>query len=86
MPGAEKGLVNYEKLLLMKCTKSIDDMGAPCVTPWIHDSSIHYTEYLVQGDWRWGHCGRGDKYRRMNGDPIIHMMRHGKLNQTHKGE
>jgi len=41
MPVAEKGSVNYEKKLLMKCTKSIDDMGAPCITPWIQDSIIH---------------------------------------------
>ena len=28
-------------MLLMKCTKRIDDMGAPCITPWIQDSIIH---------------------------------------------
>ena len=41
MHAAEKGSVNYEKMLLMKCTKSIDDMGAPCITPWIQESIIH---------------------------------------------
>ena len=41
MPAAEKGSVNYEKNVLMKCTKSIDDMVAPCITPWIQDSTIH---------------------------------------------
>ena len=49
MPAAEKGSVNYEKILLMKCTKSIDDMGAPCITPWIQDSIIHHTAVLSAG-------------------------------------
>ena len=40
MPAEEKGSVNYEKILLMKCTKSIDDMGTPWITPWIQDSII----------------------------------------------
>ena len=53
MPVAEKGSVNYEKILLVKCTKSIDDMGAPCITPWI--PSFIILQYSVQGDWRWGH-------------------------------
>ena len=29
----KRGLIDYEKILFMKCTKRIDDMGAPCVTP-----------------------------------------------------
>ena len=39
MPAAEaeKGSVNHEKILFMKCTKSMDDMGAPCITPSIQD-------------------------------------------------
>ena len=49
MPAAEKGTVNYEKEILMKCTKSIDDMGAPCITPWIQDSIIHHTAVLSAG-------------------------------------
>ena len=32
---------SLKKILLMKCTKSTDDMGAPCITPWIQDSIIH---------------------------------------------
>ena len=40
MPAVEKGSVNYEKILLVKCTKSIDDMGAPCITPWIHHAAV----------------------------------------------
>ena len=34
-------------------------MGAPCITPWIQDTII--PQYLVQGDWRWGHYGWGDE-------------------------
>ena len=41
--AAEKGSVNYEKILLMKCTKSINDMVAPCITHWIQNSIIHHT-------------------------------------------
>ena len=48
MPVAEKGSVNYE-ILLMNCTKSIDDMGAPCITPWFQDSIIHHTAVLSAG-------------------------------------
>ena len=29
MHAAEKSSVNYETILLIKCTKSIDDMGVP---------------------------------------------------------
>ena len=48
MPAAEKGSVNHEKILLMKC-KNIDDMGAPCITPWIQDPIIHHTAVLSEG-------------------------------------
>ena len=41
MPATEKGSVNYEKILFMKCTKRIDDMGVPCINPGIQDSIIH---------------------------------------------
>ena len=38
--AAENGSVDYEKkMLLMKYT-SVDDMGAPCITPWIQDIII----------------------------------------------
>ena len=33
----------------MKCTNSIDDMGAPCRTPWFKISIIHYTAALSRG-------------------------------------
>ena len=36
-----KGLSKLWKSLLMKCKKSIDDMGAPCITPWIEDSIMY---------------------------------------------
>ena len=53
MPTAEKGLVNYEKILLMKCTKRIDDMGAPASLLGFKIPSFIIPQYLVQGDWRW---------------------------------
>ena len=46
---AEKGSIDYEKILLVKCTKSIDDMGAPFITPWIQDSIIRHTTVLSAG-------------------------------------
>ena len=49
MPAAEKGLVNYEQILLMEFAKIIDDMDAPCIGPWIQDSIIHHTAILSAG-------------------------------------
>ena len=50
MPAAEKGSVNHEKILLIKCKKkNIDDMGAPCITPWIQYPIIHHTAVLIEG-------------------------------------
>ena len=51
MAAAEKGSVNYEKNITHEilCTESIDNMGAPCITPWIQDSIIQHTAVLSAG-------------------------------------
>ena len=37
---AETNYGGYNKIKIV-CTKSIDDMGASFITPWIQDSIIH---------------------------------------------
>ena len=41
-------ILNLEKNIFV-CTKSIGDMGAPCITPRIQDSTIHHTTVLTRG-------------------------------------
>ena len=38
-----KGAQYVIRKIFMKSIKNIDDMGAPCITPWIQDSIIHHT-------------------------------------------
>ena len=40
MPAAEKGSMNYRKILLMQRTKIISDIGAPGRITWIQYSAL----------------------------------------------